>query len=162
MQALVNTMLDAAIQTVTDGEGRTIVHSDREAHYRWPGWLTRISDAKPVRSMSRKGCSRDNAACEGLFGRLKTELFHPHDWMTITIVQFVREVDAYIRWYNEKHIKYHRAYAVRSVSRKPRPNRIDSSNFFSASPMVQILQKSNTSAEQQPMVKFAVAKRQAT
>lgn len=34
---LVNTMLDAAIETVTDGEGRTIVHSDRGAHYRWPG-----------------------------------------------------------------------------------------------------------------------------
>lgn len=62
---LVNTMLDAAIETVTDGEGGTIVHSDRGAHYRWPGWLTRISDAKLLRSMSRKGCSQDNAACEG-------------------------------------------------------------------------------------------------
>ena len=102
---LVNTMLDAAIETVTDGEGRTIVHSDRGAHYRWPGWLTRISDAKLLRSMSRKGCSQDNAACEGFFGRLKTELFYPGDWRTITIEQFVREVDAYIRWYNEKRIK---------------------------------------------------------
>ena len=27
--------------------------------------------------MSRKGCSPDNAACEGFFGRLKTELFYP-------------------------------------------------------------------------------------
>ncbi|TIX90697.1 hypothetical protein BSK43_015680 [Rhizobium sp. P44RR-XXIV] len=42
---LVNTMLDAAIETVTDAEGGTIVHSDRGAHYRWLGWLTRISDA---------------------------------------------------------------------------------------------------------------------
>lgn len=102
---LVNTMLDAAIDTVTDAAGGTIVHSDRGAHYRWPGWLTRISDAKLVRSMSRKGCSQDNAACEGFFGRLKTELFYPRDWKTITIEQFVREVDAYIRWYNEKRIK---------------------------------------------------------
>ncbi|AGB70309.1 MULTISPECIES: IS3 family transposase [Rhizobium] len=102
---LVNTMLDAAIDTVTDAEGGTIVHSDRGAHYRWPGWLTRISDAKLVRSMSRKGCSQDNAACEGFFGRLKTELFYPRDWKSITIEQFVREVDAYIRWYNEKRIK---------------------------------------------------------
>ena len=102
---LVNTMLDAAIETVPAGEGGTIVHSDRGAHYRWPGWLTRISDAKLLRSMSRKGCSQDNAACEGFFGRLKTELFYPRDWKTITIEQFVREVDAYIRWYNEKRIK---------------------------------------------------------
>lgn len=74
---LVNTMLDAAIETVPAGEGGTTVHSDRGAHYRWPGWLTRISDAKLLRSMSRKGYSQDNAACEGFFGRLKTELFYP-------------------------------------------------------------------------------------
>lgn len=55
--------------------------------------------------MSRKGYSQDNAACEGFFGRLKTELFYPGDWRTITIKQFAREVDAYIRWYNEKRIK---------------------------------------------------------
>ncbi|TCQ02566.1 integrase-like protein [Rhizobium sp. PP-F2F-G36] len=36
---LVNTMLDAAIVTVTEVEERPIVHSDRGAHYRWPGWL---------------------------------------------------------------------------------------------------------------------------
>ncbi|WP_430252230.1 IS3 family transposase [Neorhizobium sp. DAR64860/K0K1] len=102
---LVNTMLDAAIGTVDDGEQRPIIHSDRGAHYRWPGWLNRISNAQLVRSMSRKGCSQDNAGCEGFFGRLKTELFYPRDWKAITIEQFVAEVDAYIRWYNEKRIK---------------------------------------------------------
>ena len=30
----VNTMLDAAIETVADGNARPIVHSDRDAHYR--------------------------------------------------------------------------------------------------------------------------------
>lgn len=39
---LVNTMLDAAIGTVTDGEERPIIHSDCGTHYRWPGWLIRI------------------------------------------------------------------------------------------------------------------------
>ncbi|AOF88574.1 integrase core domain protein (plasmid) [Sinorhizobium sp. RAC02] len=102
---LVNTMLEAAIETVADVDARPIVHSDRGAHYRWPGWLTRIGNAKLVRSMSRKGCSQDNAACEGFFGRLKTELFYPRDWRATTIEQFVREVDAYIHWYNEKRIK---------------------------------------------------------
>jgi len=102
---LVNTMLDAAIGTVADGGARPIIHSDRGAHYRWPGWLTRIGDKKLVRSMSRKGCSQDNAACEGFFGRLKTELFYSRNWKATTVEQFVKEVDAYIRWYNEKRIK---------------------------------------------------------
>jgi len=102
---LVNTMLDAAIETVTDADNRPIVHSDRGAHYRWPGWLSRISDARLVRPMSRKACSPDNAACEGFFGRLKTELFYPRDWKTTTLEQFIKEVDGYIRWYNEKRIK---------------------------------------------------------
>ena len=102
---LVNTMLDAAIETVVNGRERPVVHSDRGAHYRWPGWLSRMHNAKLIRSMSRKGCSPDNAACEGFFGRLKTELFYPRDWQTTTIEQFIQIVDAYIRWYNEKRIK---------------------------------------------------------
>jgi transposase InsO family protein/transposase-like protein len=102
---LVNTMLDAAIQTVAGGNDRPVVHSDRGAHYRWPGWLSRIGEAKLIRSMSRKACSPDNAACEGFFGRLKTELFYPGDWKTTTIEQFIQVVDSYVRWYNEKRIK---------------------------------------------------------
>lgn len=102
---LVNTMLDAAIETVANSDDRPVIHSDRGAHYRWPGWLSRISDAKLIRSMSRKGCSPDNAACEGFFGRLKTELFYPGDWRTTTIEQFIQVVDGYIRWYNKKRIK---------------------------------------------------------
>ena len=103
--ALVNTMLDAAIETVASSESRPIIHSDRGAHYRWPGWLTRVRNAKLIRSMSRKGCSPDNAACEGFFGRLKTELFYPRKWEDITIEDFMKIVDSYIHWYNEKRIK---------------------------------------------------------
>ncbi|MEO7810978.1 MAG: IS3 family transposase [Usitatibacter sp.] len=102
---LVNTMLDAAIETVTAGGDRPVVHSDRGGHYRWPGWLSRIADAGLVRSMSRKGCSPDNAACEGFFGRLKTEMFYSHNWLSTTIEEFVAALDSYIRWYNEARIK---------------------------------------------------------
>ncbi|MGE0188128.1 MAG: IS3 family transposase [Steroidobacteraceae bacterium] len=102
---LVNSMLDAAIETVAHGATRTIIHSDRGAHYRWPGWLTRIGQAKLIRSMSRKGCSPDNTACEGFFGRLKAELFYPRNWQGTTIEQFIANLDSYIRWYNEKRIK---------------------------------------------------------
>lgn len=52
-----------------------IIHSDRGYHYRWPGWIDRMNKASFTRLMSRKGCSPDNAASEGLFCWLKTELF---------------------------------------------------------------------------------------
>jgi transposase InsO family protein len=102
---LVNTMLDAAIDTVGPSDNKPVIHSDRGAHYRWPGWLTRIHNAKLTRSMSRKGCSPDNAACEGFFGRLKNEMFYPRDWQSITTEQFIKAVHDYIVWYNEKRIK---------------------------------------------------------
>ena len=72
---------------------------------RRPGWLMRMQNANFIRSMSRKGCSPDNAACEGFFGRLKTELFYPRNWQGTSIEQFIQTVDSYIRWYNEKRIK---------------------------------------------------------
>jgi transposase InsO family protein/transposase-like protein len=102
---LVNTMLDSAVETVANSDDRPIIYSDRGSHYRWPGWLSRMSDARLIRSMSRKGCSPDNAACEGFFGRLKTEMFYGRDWKGTTIAQFIAVVDSYIRWYNEKRIK---------------------------------------------------------
>lgn len=58
-----------------------------------------------MRSVSRKGYSPDNAACEGCFGRLKTELFYPRNWQSTTIEQFIQALDAYIRCNNEKRIK---------------------------------------------------------
>jgi len=105
MTELVNTMLDAAIQTVTVGSDRPVAHSDRGGHYRWPGWLSRIAKAQLVRSMSRKACSPDNAACEGFFARLRNEWFYSHDWLVTTIEEFVAGLDAYIRWYNEVRVK---------------------------------------------------------
>ena len=94
---LVNTMLDAAIDKVAATGERPLEHSDRGGHYRWPGWLARIAEAKLGRSMSRKGCSPDNAACEGFFGRLKTEMFFSRDWLSTTIDEFVAAVDAGVR-----------------------------------------------------------------
>lgn len=102
--ALVNTMLDEAIDMLGDDE-KPVIHSDRGAHYRWPGWLSRMDGAGLTRSMSRKGCSPDNAACEGFFGRLKTEFFYGRDWRGVTLEEFIDRVDAYIRWYNRKRIK---------------------------------------------------------
>jgi putative transposase len=102
---LVNTMMDNAIEIVAGHDNRPIIDSDRGAHYRWPGWLSRMRNAKLTRSMSRKRFSPDNAACDGFFGRLKTALFSPQNWRATTIEQFIKVIDCYIRWYNEKRIK---------------------------------------------------------
>ena len=93
-------MLDEAISRLAPGE-RPIVHSDRGCYYRWPGWLKRLEAADLTRSMSRKGCTPDNAACEAFFRRLKVEFFYARQWTRTTMEQFTAELDAYIRWYNE-------------------------------------------------------------
>ena len=81
-----------------DSEKKPDIHADRGALYRWSGWLSRVHNAKLIRSMSRKACSPDNAACEQFFGWLKTELFYPRSWQDSTIEQFIQVVDSYIRW----------------------------------------------------------------
>ena len=101
---LANSMLDAATSTLSEEE-HPIVHTDRGCHYRWPGWLERMRKAKLTRSMSKKGCSPDNAACEGFHGRLKNEFFYNKSWRNISIDSFISLLDEYIRWYCEKRIK---------------------------------------------------------
>ena len=58
-----------------------------------------------VRSMSRKGCSPDNAACEGFFGRLKNEMYYGRNWSGVALDDFMKQVDDYFRWYNGHRIK---------------------------------------------------------
>jgi len=131
---LVNTMLDAAIESVAASSDRPVVHSDRGGHYRWPGWLSRIAQAQLVRSMSRKACSPDNAACEGFFGRLKNELFYPQDWLSTTIDEFIAALDSYIRWYNEVRIKISLGSRSPTEHRRSLGSRLNQSKISAASP----------------------------
>lgn len=101
---LVNTMLDKVIAGLPKN-CCPIIHSDRGCHYRWPGWIERMNQAGFTRSMSKKGCSPDNAACEGFFGRLKNELFYGQSWVGVSLETFQSELDCYINWYNQKRIK---------------------------------------------------------
>lgn len=101
---LANDMLDLAVQTLNEND-KPIIHSDRGFHYRWPGWLARIEEHGLVRSMSRKACTADNAACEGFFGRLKNEMFYGRDWRGVTLEQFMDILDQYLVWYNHSRIK---------------------------------------------------------
>lgn len=88
------------------GEGdHPEIHSDRGCHYRWPGWIGICDENGLARSMSRKGCSPDDARCEGFFGRSKIEFFHGRDWAEVTIEEFMDMLDAYLRWYGDVRIK---------------------------------------------------------
>ena len=58
-----------------------------------------------MRSMSKKGCSPDNAACEGFFGRIKNEMFYNRTWIGVTMDSFMETLDKYLHWYNNKRIK---------------------------------------------------------
>jgi transposase InsO family protein len=101
---LVNAMLDTAIAGLPEGE-HPIVHSDRGSQYRWPGWISRMDHAGLTRSMSKKACTADNAACEGFFGRLKNEMYYNRTWNGTSMQEFIEVVDEYINWYNQKRIK---------------------------------------------------------
>ena len=101
---LVNSMLDNAAKLLSVGE-KPIIHSDRGVHYRWPGWIDRMEKNGFIRSMSKKGCSPDNSACECVFGRIKNELFYNADWSGVNISEFIGILNDYLYWYNEKRIK---------------------------------------------------------
>ena len=51
------------------------------------------------------GGAPDNSACEGLFGRLKNEMFYSRDWTGVSIREFIDILNEYLVWYNEKRIK---------------------------------------------------------
>ena len=102
--ALANGSLEDACRTLAPGQ-RPVCHSDRGCHYRWPGWIGICEGNGLVRSTSRKGCSPDNSACEGFFGRLKNEFFYHRDWSGVTMESFMELLDEYIRFYNERRKK---------------------------------------------------------
>ena len=56
-------------------------------------------------SMSMKGCTQDNAACEGFFGIVKSEMFFSRSWDGVSVEEFVTELDSYIRSSNVEQIK---------------------------------------------------------
>lgn len=55
--------------------------------------------------MSRKGCCADNSACEGFFGRLKTEFFYGRCWSGVSVKEFMDRLDAYLCYYRDERIK---------------------------------------------------------
>lgn len=84
--SLVDRMLDKAIASLDSNTLNAlkdkknprslIIHNDRGGHYRGGRWIERLEGLGITRSMSRKGNSGDNAAYEGFFGRMKTEMYY--------------------------------------------------------------------------------------
>ena len=101
-KALVQGMLEAVGAAVGPG---CVLHSDRGWHYRTPDWVGACARMGIVRSMSRRGHSPDNAACEAFFGRLKVELFHFADWSGWTVGAFCAELARYVDRYNSSRLK---------------------------------------------------------
>ena len=102
--ALANGSLEDACGTLSPGQ-HPVCHSDRGCHYRWPGWIGICEGNGLTRSMSKKGCSPDNARAEGFFGRLKVEFFYGRDWSGVSLDEFADMLDAYLRWYRDVRLK---------------------------------------------------------
>lgn len=106
---MVNSMLDTAVLSLNEDE-HPIVHSDRGSHYRWQGWIDRMDKYHLTRSMSKKGCSPDNSACEGFFGLIKNAIFYGRDWRGVSIDEFITLLNNYLHWFREKRIKQKLGY----------------------------------------------------
>lgn len=93
--ALADSSLEMACSRLREGE-HPMVHTDGGIQYWWPGWASICARHGLVRSMSRKGCSPDNAAMEGFFGMLKNEFFYGRDWSGVTAEQLISMIGAWM------------------------------------------------------------------
>lgn len=110
---LVESMLNRALNTLTDQEKRNIkskdnphtltIHTDRGGHYRGGRWIETLNGKGIIRSMSRKGNSGDNAACEGFFGRMKAEMYYGRKWSSSKELE--QAINDYLDFYNNQRIK---------------------------------------------------------
>ena len=55
--------------------------------------------------MGAKGCSPDNAAVEGFFGRPRQEFFHKRSFAGVSMDGFIDMLNDYMVWYRDKRIK---------------------------------------------------------
>lgn len=81
-----------------------IFHSDRGVQYANRAFVQKLACYGITRSMSRKGCSVDNAVSESFFSSLKRELLDGRKSL-FTRQQMKDEIYEFIEeWYNAKRI----------------------------------------------------------
>jgi putative transposase len=98
----VDTMLKNALKRLKPTQ-RPLLHSDQGWHYQMPAFRRTLGAYGLEQSMSRKGNCLDNALMENFFGILKTEFFHRQRFESVTC--FIKELKAYLRYYNHDRIK---------------------------------------------------------
>lgn len=95
-------MLDKAFGKVENLSG-LILHTDQGWQYQHFGYRSRLAGQHIIQSMSRKGNCLDNAVAENFFGIMKSELLYAGSFESPE--DFIRALDEYIDYYNNKRIK---------------------------------------------------------
>ena len=80
-----------------------ILHSDQGWQYQHKDYQKLLKDNQIIQSMSRRGNCLDNAVMENFFGLLKSELLYLQKFDSVE--HFLKELEEYLRYYNEKRIK---------------------------------------------------------
>ena len=101
-QLVDRSLVDALEANGSDDPAQLVIHSDRGCQYRSRSWFDAATAVGFQKSMSRKGCSPDNAACEAFFGRMKVEMFHDYRWESK--VALAAAVEDYLKFYNTERI----------------------------------------------------------
>ena len=99
---MVKDMIAGTVAIIGD-DTNAILHSDQGWQYQHKDYQKLLKDNHIIQSMSRKGNCLDNAVMENFFGLLKSELLYLQKFDSIE--QFLKELDEYLRYYNEKRIK---------------------------------------------------------
>lgn len=101
---LANGMLGDACAMLAPGR-TPVIPPGRGCRYRRPGWIRIRGEHGPARSMGARGCSPDDAAAEGFFGRVEQEFLHKRDFEGVAIDGFIAMLDECMVWYRDKRIK---------------------------------------------------------
>ena len=75
------------------------------SQYRCDGRIAICEKHNLVRSMPKKGCTPDNSACEGFFGRMENESYYAKKWNRLGCDELIAAIGGYIEWYNNARIK---------------------------------------------------------
>ena len=99
---MVTNMIKGTVAIIGD-KTNAILHSDQGFHYQHKDYQKLLKDSHIIQSMSRKGNCLDNAVIENFFGLLKSELLYLQEFDSIE--HFLKELEEYLRYYNEVRIK---------------------------------------------------------
>ena len=99
---MVKDMIEGTV-AIIGSNTNAILHSDQGWQYQHKNYQKLLKDNNIIQSMSRKGNCLDNAVMENFFGLLKSELLYLQKFDSVE--HFLKELDEYLRYYNEVRIK---------------------------------------------------------